>query len=467
VPHRTLLYACLCAATLAGPTPAAADVFRAGAARVEIVPPFPTQMGGFFDRKATFTGVALPIYARALVCDSDGTRVAVVATDLIGVSRDLVAAARAKIEAETSIPARHVMIAATHTHSAPSGFQSQNHYGGGFNKPLFDFLAERFATAVRDAAGKLRPARLAHGQGEVEHFFRNRQQDNELVVDRRIEVVKILGAEKRDVIAILFGFTGHPVVLGSSNLLLSGEFPGQCALTVEAVLGGVALPLQGACGDVTVHRSGPPHQEVLRLGRIVAGEVIKAAELLRPEASAVTVGALLHEVTLAPRQVPTPEEAAALLEAAKAALEAAEERGVAAPIRSRLRRDINAAETTRNVAVFVKDRPEFIAASTQTSVQAIRLGDTFLAGIPGELFVEYQLEMKQRVRQDFDRHLIVVGYANDYIGYIVTPRAKRTGGYEQAIARVDEHAGRQLTEKAMELVTELFGLGQSGTNNSP
>ena len=36
-----------------------------------------------------------------------------------------------------------------------------------------------------------------------------------------------------------------------------------------------------------------------------------------------------------------------------------------------------------------------------------------IVGIPGELFVEYALEMKQRVRQTKDRPLIVAGYAND------------------------------------------------------
>ena len=73
----------------------------------------------------------------------------------------------------------------------------------------------------------------------------------------------------------------------------------------------------------------------------------------------------------------------------------------------------------------------------------------------GELFVEYALEMKQRVRQAKDRPLIVVGYANDLIGYIITPRAKHTGGYEQRAARVDEHAGRALTEASMQLVAEF------------
>jgi hypothetical protein len=85
----------------------------------------------------------------------------------------------------------------------------------------------------------------------------------------------------------------------------------------------------------------------------------------------------------------------------------------------------------------------------------VQIGPLVIVGIPGELFVEYALEMKQRARQTNDRPLIVVGYANDLIGDIVTPLATYTGGYEQRVARVDEHAGRALTEATMQLMAEL------------
>src|SRR4029077_12400039 len=47
---------------------------RAGAARKSIVPPFPTQMGGFHDREKDFEGVHDDLFARALVLDNGSTK---------------------------------------------------------------------------------------------------------------------------------------------------------------------------------------------------------------------------------------------------------------------------------------------------------------------------------------------------------------------------------------------------------
>ena len=67
--------------------------------------------------------------------------------------------------------------------------------------------------------------------------------------------------------------------------------------------------------------------------------------------------------------------------------------------------------------------------------------------------VEYALELRERILQTYDRPMILVGYANHYLGYIVTPRAMQTGGYEAAVARVGPNAGRKMTETAMHLLS--------------
>jgi len=85
----------------------------------------------------------------------------------------------------------------------------------------------------------------------------------------------------------------------------------------------------------------------------------------------------------------------------------------------------------------------------------MRIGDVILASVPGEIFVEYALELRQRVAQERNQSLCLVGYANGYIGYIVTPRAQRTGGYEASIARVQPDAGRAMVETIMDLIHTL------------
>jgi hypothetical protein len=426
-----------------------------GAARVSIVPPFPTGMGGFYDRLAKFTGVHDPIYARALVCATGSTQIAVVATDLINMSRNVVDAARAGIESKTGIPAENILIAAAHDHSAPSGYQSDRLLMDQYDQRLFDFMTGKIIEVVEEAHKNLRPALIGYRSGCLEGITRNRQQNNEEVIDPEVGVLKVWEPGTRKVVATLFNFTGHPVILGSLNLEISGEYPGCAERTVEEVLGGVALFLQGACGDVTVKRKGDPYLEVERLGHILAGEVIKTAEMITG-ATDTSLRSSWREVEVGSRVLPPVEEARTTFEQAKQALAEAESKGIKGKALARLERAADTSGTTLKVAKAAKERPEDYKAATHASVHLLQLGPALLVGIPGEPFVEYALELKQRVRQETRHPLMVAGYSNGYIGYIITDRAKSTGGYENAISRVDENAGRVLVEAAMNLVGENF-----------
>jgi hypothetical protein len=57
----------------------------------------------------------------------------------------------------------------------------------------------------------------------------------------------------------------------------------------------------------------------------------------------------------------------------------------------------------------------------------VRIGDFAVVALPGEPFVEGQLEIKQR--SPFSR-TFVAHMSNRYVGYIPTPEAIERGGYE-------------------------------------
>ncbi len=255
---------------------------KAGAARKSIVPPFPTHMGGFMDRKQTFTGVHDEVYARALVLDNGTTQIVLLGSDLTAVSGDMTAEIRAEIEKATGIPKTNIMVSCAHNHSAPSLYEP-----GRLKKaesPAKKFFVEQFSAAAIEAFKNRQPAQLGFEAGELRGATRNRQQENDNI-DPQVGVVLVQKKNSRDVIATLFNFTGHPVIVGSYNLELSGEFPGVAARTVENLLGGVAIFTQGAAGDVTVNRSGDPFDEIERLGRTLAGEVIKTAGFVKGKAN--------------------------------------------------------------------------------------------------------------------------------------------------------------------------------------
>jgi len=82
-------------------------------------------------------------------------------------------------------------------------------------------------------------------------------------------------------------------------------------------------------------------------------------------------------------------------------------------------------------------------------VQVLRLGDANVVGFPGETFVEYALELKRRA----PRKTFVTAYTNGELqGYIVTPEAAATGGYEAASSMFEPEAGRVLIETALKML---------------
>ena len=91
----------------------------------------------------------------------------------------------------------------------------------------------------------------------------------------------------------------------------------------------------------------------------------------------------------------------------------------------------------------------------QAEVQVIAIGDAVYVGIPGELFVEFGLEIKRR--SPF-RHTYVAGMANGCVGYLPTRRAFHAGGSELRLARSSKlvpEAGEILTETALSLLASL------------
>ncbi len=88
-----------------------------------------------------------------------------------------------------------------------------------------------------------------------------------------------------------------------------------------------------------------------------------------------------------------------------------------------------------------------ICQTTQTTISALRLGDRIVSTLPGEpttQLIDY-LRTLSPVASD---HTIVVGYAQDHVGYLLRPEDWILGGYEPSISwwgpleaeRIVEHA---------------------------
>src|SRR5215207_5024023 len=101
------------------------SMLRIGASAIDITPPVGTALDGYGGRTDVSLGVHDPLYARALYLDDEGTQVALVVCDLIGIGSFLAQRARELIAERPGIPPPNVMISATHTHAGPAGVRGR------------------------------------------------------------------------------------------------------------------------------------------------------------------------------------------------------------------------------------------------------------------------------------------------------------------------------------------------------
>jgi neutral ceramidase len=89
----------------------------------------------------------------------------------------------------------------------------------------------------------------------------------------------------------------------------------------------------------------------------------------------------------------------------------------------------------------------------RVEVQAIAWGrELAWVGLPGEIFVELGLALKQR--SPFP-HTFVVELANENVGYVPDRRSFLEGNYEPESARCAPGSGERLVEAAVRLLSEL------------
>ena len=89
-------------------------------------------------------------------------------------------------------------------------------------------------------------------------------------------------------------------------------------------------------------------------------------------------------------------------------------------------------------------------------LQALRIGDLAVCGVPFETFAEMGLEIKRRSPFPLT---MVIGLANGRHGYLPTPEQHRLGGYETWLGTnvVEEGASVHLTEALLSMLAELRG----------
>jgi hypothetical protein len=417
------------------------DTLLAAAVEIDITPAVGDGFDGYGARTGMSTGVHDPLLAQLLLLRAGDQQAAIISMDLLGVSLGFTKRVRSGIENAIGVPPACTMIAGSHTHAGPSGFLPA-HPG---IKAKEDPDKQRFAEqkligAAMWASNQLQPARLGAATGRVTGIGLNRNNPEQLVDDQVI--VLRVDAESGSPLAVLMNYGCHPTVLGYDNLLYSADFPGAARAALRKIYTDTAFMFaNGASGDISTRftRRDQSYSEVERLGRLLAGEVLKVMQWVMP-AETPTIAGITEVVDLDFRSFPQLDEGQRELERLQAELEELKAAGAShGAIRKAITR-VEGAGGQLLLAEALVGR-----TGTRSEVQAIRVGELALVGLPGEPFTRTVLDTKKHSPV---RHTAVVSYANDYQGYFPDLISIQEGSYEALISPYGASAAEALQDTA-------------------
>ncbi len=424
-------------------------VFRAGAFAQNINPKkYPVSVnGGMSDQKAT--RASDPLHARCLVLDDGKTKLALCVIDACMCPREITDEAKRLAQKATGIPASHILISATHTHSAPTlagVFQSET------NEEYVKYLPTLIAQGIQKATENLEPAKVGWGSANNSKQVFNRRWHREQAqipldpfgrttnkvqmnpgyqapglvkpsgpVDPTVSILSVQSAKGRP-IAVLANYSLHYV---GGVAPLSADYFGAFAGRMKDLLeekdskpAFVGIMSNGTSGDINNIDFGGPAPKNRAAGeqvRVVAYDVANTAmEAYKKivHKDGITLDAQLQEIELGVR---LPDEK-----------DLTRAKDVLAKAKGRELRSME--EVYARESVLLAKFP----AKVKVALQALRIGDLCVCAVPCEVFVEIGLELRKKspLKQTF-----TISLANGYNGYLPTPQQHELGGYETWRAR--------------------------------
>lgn len=440
---------------------------------------------GRHDMLVGATGTHDPLLAKALVLrpqqtarrsrrdekEKDPTPFALVRLDALATTAEVQSRVVAGV-ADLGYRPSSVVVCATHTHSGMGGYMrpplARLAGTDNFREELEVRLAKAAIQAIRQAHASAAPATLAvartrdrspDGQTVLAKNRRARHFREELRDDEVDDEVLVLRVDPRAdagpaggvapvstaaPLATVVLYSVHCTMLDTDNHAFSADLGGSIERALEARLGGTALFVNGALGDVGPRRPRPdPGEPFARTDALGAA----FADLVAPVASAARAGAS-DRLTV---------------RAAQGGMEMGRPFTVLGPARGRLLdsafgpaswaleplalpfdlvlwtlglTNVRLALGWQLALGLVVDLGPYVDRTT-TRVGAVRLStgreELVLLTLPGEGTHDVGLRAKAAARARGATSAAVVGLALDHVGYIASETEYRRGGYEATL----------------------------------
>ena len=439
---------------------------RAGAAETVITPPLGAPMAGYYTNRAA-TGVHDDLHAKALVLENDGVTVAFVVCDVVSLPREISEQARKIVTGKTGIAEDHVMISANHSHTGPVLLTNPSRYNlnGEMKRIAEQYTAQlpaRIAESVISAVAKLQPAQMRSAVGHEDSLGFNRRyfmNDGTIgwnpgklnpniarpagPIDPAVPVIYVETTPDEQPIAAYVNFAVHQDSTGGLQFSADYSYTLSKVLAAAKGPGLITLFTIGCAGnvnhiDVTRKEPQTSYGEAARIGGVLAGEVLKTIQ----RASVVSDPRIRISREILRLQPPalTRDE----IEWAHRMQETA---GSAKPAPF-----LDLVRAGRDIQIESRHGEPF-----EAEVQVVTIGRQLaIVGLPGEMFVELGLALKQDSPFPIT---IATELANGALSYIPNQQAYPQGAYEVAASWLEPGGGEALIRSALSQLDKLFVRG--------
>lgn len=370
---------------------------------------------------ATFKSERMPLKARVLAIKSDGKMVIIVSMDLLALNDTSVGGwENFKKKISSKISPENMIITCTHTHNAPESVALTELYLLDIYKEWLRETQVKLRKSIQAAVNNIHPCNVSIAFSNLENYSLQRRipTDKGIVlsdskqpisatllkrkpVDKRVHVIRFLDPQGQAIATVVHAIC-HPVH-EMCIPHISPDFPGEmCRILDASPENGIPFFWNGAAGDINPPTVSCGPEYAFRHGQALAGLAVD-----NPDGARLDTFSFNY-------------------------------------IRSTIQL------TTRKEA-NVNNARDALAR-----ISVLRIGELALVFLPGEPFVDLALEIERK--SPFE-HTVVIGYAENSIGYIPTYEAFIQGGYEigpGGWSFLEKKSGSIIVKETLDLLTKIY-----------
>ncbi len=435
-------------------------LLTAGAAIIDITPQKALFLHGYPHVERISEGVHDPLYASALILDNGEVQVGFCAVEVLYISAEIADRVREKVSKATGIKKDHLMISASHTHSGPVTVSDV------FYDPVvppadpqyIDYLVEKLVMVYIAAFQDKRECKIAVTTANASGVGGNRRSKTD-AVDAEVPIIVLKDKLSNEIYALSTVYCMHPTVLHEDSKLYSADFPGYTREYIKENLGNDVILLYhtGPAGNQSPRHfiTSNSFEEARRLGFMLGEKIYSSVSQLNENdfKDRVRLSVKQSRVMLPEKAFMNIDEAEKKVVYVKSKLERMRrEKAPSSEIRT-VECDWFGAEENKQLARMAAEGKlkDIYARVLPAEISVVAIDDTRFVFMPGELFVEYSLKIKEKFPNTFTAAL-----SNGVlVGYIVTEEAEKEGGYEASNSIFPAKAGEILLKETFALLETL------------